>query len=78
MRVCVCGGGGVLKHPAYSRNLLSRYFHLFGSLKEVLKSRTFASDGDMQEAAVQKSEQQEFFADGLHGGVYQWDSCLNA
>jgi len=69
--------GGLLKHPAYSHNLLSRYFHLFGSSEEVLKSRTFASDGDMQEAAIQWCEQQKFFADGVHRIVYQWDSRLN-
>ena len=40
----------VLEHPAYSTDLDPTDFHLFGPLKNALRSRRFAADDEVKEA----------------------------
>ena len=40
----------VLEHPAYSPDLASSEYHLFGPLKDVLRGRRFTSDEGVKKA----------------------------
>jgi phage terminase large subunit-like protein len=51
---------------------------VLGSLKKVLKCWKFESDKDVKTVVKQWFQQQprEFFVEGIHRLVHQWDACL--
>lgn len=69
----------ILEHPPYSPDLSPCDFHIFGPLKKALKGNRFQSDEEVQNAVKEFFEQQpqEFFKQGIHRLVKQWDMCLN-
>jgi hypothetical protein len=75
LRRCNCE---VLDHPPYSLDLTPSDFHLFGPLKKHLGGRSFATDGEVQQAAMfwLQALDTDFFYAGIDALVYQWDKCL--
>jgi len=44
-------GFKLLQHPPYSPDLAPSDYHIFGPLKEAMRSRKFTSDEEVKEAA---------------------------
>jgi histone-lysine N-methyltransferase SETMAR len=68
----------VSDHSPYSLDLSPCDFHVFGPLKKVLKGHKFGLEEDIKAVVVQWFQQQpgEFFAEGFHQLVHQWDACI--
>jgi len=68
----------VLKHPPYSPDLAPLDFHLFGPMKEHLRSQKFADDNKVMEAVQSwlKAMPKSFFLEGIHKLVDRWTICV--
>jgi transposase len=64
----------VLDHPPYSPDLAPSDFHLFGTLKKHLGGRRFATDGEVQQAAMSwlQALDTDFFYARIDALVYRW------
>jgi hypothetical protein len=60
-------------------DLLPHSFHVFGPLKKALKGLRFGPGKDIKAAVVQWFQQQprEFFIEGIHWLVRQYEACLS-
>ena len=68
----------VLEHPAYSPDLAPSGFHLFGPLKNVLRSWRFAADDEVKEAVHDWlcRQPQTFFSKGIKNRTDRWAKCI--
>jgi len=62
-----------------SLKLAPSSFHFFGLMKIALNGHMFTLGSIVQVALVQQFRQQpnNFFGEGIHILLYQWDHCLN-
>jgi len=60
-------GFELLQHPPYSPDLAPSDYHIFGALKEALRSRRFASDEEVKEAVHTwlREQPKSFFSAGI-------------
>jgi len=60
-------GFTVLEHPAYSPDLASSDYHLFGALKDALRGRRFTSDEGVKEVVHEwlAAQPKTFFSEGI-------------
>jgi hypothetical protein len=67
----------VLEHPAYSLDLATLDFHLFGPLKETLRGCRFVDDDEVKEAVHDwlHTQPKQFFTDGMRKLVDCWTKC---
>ena len=69
----------VLEHPAYSKDLTPSDFHLFGPLKNALRSRRFAAADEVKEAVRDwhRSQPQTFFYNSIKKLTGRWAKCTS-
>jgi hypothetical protein len=67
----------VLDHFLYSPDLAPSDFHLFGPLKNHLGGRRFATDVEVQQAAMSwlQALDTDFFYAGVDALLYRWDNA---
>jgi hypothetical protein len=75
-----CYNWEVLDRPPYSPDLAPSDFHLFGALKNHLRGRRFATDGEVQQAVMswlQALDTNFFYADVPMGQMLRqiWGLC---
>jgi histone-lysine N-methyltransferase SETMAR len=70
-------GYGVLEHPAYSVDLASSEYHLFGAPEDVLRGHEFATDEHVQEVVHSwlRNKSKPFFSEGINKLVAHWNKC---
>jgi histone-lysine N-methyltransferase SETMAR len=68
----------VLEHPAYSPDLAPSDYHLFGSLKNVLRGRRFSREKEVLEAVHKwlSDQPKTFFLEGICKLVDRWTKCI--
>ena len=68
----------VSKHPPYSPDLAPLDFHLFGPMKEQLRSQKFADDNKVMEAVQSwlKPTPKSFYLEGIRKHVDRWTKCI--
>ena len=68
-------GFELLQHPPYSPDLAPSDYHIFGPLKEVLRSRRFTSDEEVKEAVHTwlRERPKSFFSAGI---VERYNKCI--
>jgi histone-lysine N-methyltransferase SETMAR len=68
----------MLKHPAYSPDLVPSYFFLFPKIKEKLKGRHFDDIGDFRSntMAAVKAIPQNQFQNSFEGWTRHWHRCI--
>jgi histone-lysine N-methyltransferase SETMAR len=64
-----------LPHPSYSPDLAPSDFHIFGSLKEAMGSKSFRSDEEVQQAVLH-SRPKDFSSRGIHALPKRWNTCM--
>jgi histone-lysine N-methyltransferase SETMAR len=71
-------GFEVLEHPAYSPDLASSDYRLFGPLKNALRGRRFSTDKEVREAARKwlRDQPKAFFLEGIHKLVDRCTQCI--
>ena len=71
-------GFELLQHPPYSPDLAPSGYHIFGPLKEALRSRRFTSDEEVKEAVHTRLREQpkSFFSAGIQKLVEQYNKCI--
>ena len=64
--------------PQYSPDLAPFDYHLFGPLKEALRSRRFTSDQELKEAvhALLTAQLKIFFSESIRKLVQRWTKCV--
>ena len=67
----------VKAHPLYSPDLAPSDYHLFGSLKEVLRGRRFISNQEVKEGVhAWLSAQPKTFSEDIRKLVQRWTKCV--
>ena len=71
-------GFEVLEHPAYSPDLAPPDYHLFGPLKNALRSRRFSTDKEVRETVHKwlRDQPKTFFLEGIPKFVDRWTKCM--
>jgi histone-lysine N-methyltransferase SETMAR len=71
-------GFEVLDHPAYSPDLAATNSHLFGPLKDALRSRRFTSEEEVKEAVHERftAQSKTFFSAAIQKLVQPWNKCI--
>ena len=71
-------GFEVLEHPAYSPDLARSDYHLFGTLKNVLRGRHFSTDKEVREAVHKwlRDQKKTFFLERIRKPVDRWTKCI--
>jgi histone-lysine N-methyltransferase SETMAR len=67
-----------LPHPPYSPDLAPSDFHVFGSLKEAMRSKSFRSDEEVQQVVHESlhSQPKDFFSRGIHALPKRWNTRM--
>ena len=68
----------VMAHPPYSPDLTPSDYHLFGPVKEALKSRWFTLDQEVKEAVHSwlAAQPKTFSLEGIRKLVQRWTKCI--
>jgi len=65
-------------HPPYSPDLAPSDFHMFGPLKEAMRSKSFRSDEEVPQMVHEwlHSQPKGFFPGGIHALLKRWNTCM--
>ena len=68
----------LLSHPRYSPNLVPSDYHVFRSLKNLLRGQRFDCDEEVVHAINDwfKVQDKKFFVDGVNSLVHRWGKCV--
>jgi histone-lysine N-methyltransferase SETMAR len=71
-------GFEVLDHPAYSPDLTSSDYHLFGPLKDALRGCHLTSEEEVKEAMHEwlPAQSKTFLSVGIQKLVQCWNKCI--
>ena len=69
----------ILPPPAYSSDLASSDFHLFGPLKDHLCGRRFGCESELKSAVneVVKTMSKDWFEEGIKKVAERWKKCID-
>ena len=67
-----------LPHPLYSPDLAPSDYHLFGSMKEGLRGKHYASDMEVKTAGTNWHQELsiEFYEAGIHALIWRWNIAI--
>ena len=69
----------LLPHPAYSPDLAPSDFHLFGLLKDPLRSRRVGPESELKSVVneVVKTMSKDWFEEGIKKVAERWRKCID-